>query len=760
MTLKEYFQLKVELLSKKAKTIIVANDISIETIATYNFSDCQALKKCGTKIKIELTNLQKDICFAIDHPTIPLVLINKDVRMEYPLSFRAMRVLSSVCKYDAVALYNIVVNKSKCNGKIQNFGAKTFSELCDFYRYLEKKYSNLSRETKIDSISCNIKHVNQNQHKAKIPSLNTLCNEYNVSTKARKALSAANILNTRSLLIATKDPYLDFFSYQGVGNKINAELHLFFDAISKDKSELYEIVFSGNEAPLLRKYIFVASKDLNKTLDLFFNEQLQLLPIQQKKTILLFYKSFFDVIAKNITHCTEYELKLLSQFRENFTKKTEKFYDMTEKELWVHNTLEKIPYLNEEEKHFVHTFALRENRFPMFFLLFQSLKYGNRRSIYIFSAMIGLWYEDSITHTEKFMDYSAGKNYDNIEKGQSREQLGEKLHLPILRVREIYEKFCQSNYVVSLPFVDKNSWDAYPFLKSNYFSIDDVNFDNLILTEHLPNDFSFFCYLCALIRKDFAVLRIARNREGLLSNISSTGRGVIESILYPELYSYVYSAEMSVFSFIGLIMYIEKEAKRTTMYDKILVLSDLCLETRFWDNGIVNVNLISQIVLFGEKIIQDILHIQLVDGAIHIKANKVNVTQFLYDYILQKGRPVTVDELFSAITSKYPDTNYTKKEQIRGFLLDKKFFLPMGRKSLYTLVGTNEYCGCLPDLVIHILTASDKPLTRQEIFQEAQQLRPDSVYSSIRTTISTLLRNKKLVQLEQGFITLSKNNKI
>ena len=194
------------------------------------------------------------------------------------------------------------------------------------------------------------------------------------------------------------------------------------------------------------------------------------------------------------------------------------------------------------------------------------------------------------------------------------------------------------------------------------------------------------------------------------------------------------------------------------MYDKVIVLNDLCLDTRFWYEKKADVNLISQIIEFAEKIISDILHIQLVDGTIQIKANRVNVKQFLYDYMLEKGQPVTINELLTALLSKYPDTTYTQPDQIRNFLLNKEMFVPMGRKSLYTLAGTSEYCGCLPDLVMHILTSSGKPLTRQEIFQKAHSIHPDSVYSSIRTTISTLLRENKVVLSDNGCIELPLNN--
>ena len=186
----------------------------------------------------------------------------------------------------------------------------------------------------------------------------------------------------------------------------------------------------------------------------------------------------------------------------------------------------------------------------MFFLLCQSLKHG-KRDTHIYSAKIGFLYVDTIARSEKFIDYSDGI-INNIERN-NLEQISEYWWLPKERIRQIWECFCNSDYVAKLPFVRENSWEAYPFLKSNYFSIDDIDFDNLVQEEHLPWDFSVFCYLCALIRKDFTVLRIARNRNGLFFDLSSGGHGVVESIIYPELYVYVYNTALSVFDFSNLI---------------------------------------------------------------------------------------------------------------------------------------------------------------------------------------------------------------
>lgn len=777
MTKEAYFQYKTKLLSKRAISVIEANHITCDTIAAYNFADFKSVKNCGNKTIFELTNLQKDINFILANPTLPLVLIDDRILKEYPLSFRGKRALASAGICDSISLHKFVVNKSKIKDNLHSIGEKTIRELCGLYDYLVKQYSNPVQTVKAIANSKGVLNTPYNDtalptpdvlknsqerldnpyNDATLPTVEALCNEYKVSIKARKALSIANISDLSSLLIATKNPNLNFSSFYGFGRKTDAELQLFFDTISKEKVELYEKVFSVNGNPIFKKYLSAKSKALDDTLNRAFNEQIQEVSIQQRNLILSVYKSFFDVISKayvvRLKHNSNTD-NLLLQFRDNFNVKTEMFYDMTEQEVVLHNAF-KLPYLNEGEQQFVRNFFLRKKRLPMFFLLCQSLKHG-KRDTHIYSAKIGFLYVDPIARSEKFIDYSDGI-INNIERN-NLEQISEYWWLPKERIRQIWECFCNSDYVAKLPFVRENSWEAYPFLKSNYFSIDDIDFDNLVQEEHLPWDFSVFCYLCALIRKDFIVLRIARNRNGLFFDLSSGGHGVVESIIYPELYVYVYNTALSVFDFSNLIRYIDKETKKATMYDKMIVLNDLCLDTRFWYEKKADVNLIPQITEFAEKIISDILHIQLVVGTIQIKANRVNVKQFLYDYMLEKGQPVTINELLTALLSKYPDTTYTQPDQIRNFLLDKEMFVPMGRKSLYTLAGTSEYCGCLPDLVMHILTSSGKPLTRQEIFQKAHSIRPDSVYSSIRTTISTLLRENKVVLSDNGCIELPLNN--
>lgn len=703
--------------------MVVSNNITSEMLCNYSISDFLVLTNCKRKTAVELVNFGKAVKW------LSMFDIPYDQPIEkffdyHDLSVRARRALYAINIKDIPTLFECVSGKSIHLNGLPNVGKKTIAELHNFFDTISKDIESRDIPNLQDTSAASDTYL---------PSLSEVYAEFNFPVNIQKILYNISIIDSCSLIRLSKLHNSDLTFIPGIGNQKNLCLQSLLTCVF---NKYFSVSAFPTTNEMLKNYFNFQSKLLDDTLSEIFVETLKTLSSNKKQNVQLVYHSFFDVIATDLNSDNTARLSSkrnrnvlsdLVAFRDAFNTKADMFCNMSEHDIILYNLFAKMPYLSNVDKHFISEFLQKEDRLPIFFLLLKSMLSGENRWAFIFLKWIGI----------------------------IRGPMGEKLTLSqiadadcyysIERVRVILKTFMHESavhYVSRLPFVNRNSWNAYPFLNLEIISKEDLCFEKLAVQEQLPYDFSAFCYMCSFTRKDLWVLKFIKRRDG---SFGYPYEGVEETVLYPQSYTYVCKNTLQCFNFVFCINYLMDKLTKPTMYDEVIRLEQLCQDSRFWCENQVKNDLIPFVENLLLKIICDTLQIILIDGCIYIKANKVNIKQFIYDYMVEKGYPVSVNELLEALLTKHPDSECTDSNHIRAFLYDKTLFKPMGRKSLYTLANSNEFCGNLSDLVCTVLSSADFPMTRDEVFESAHKLRSDYPRRSILTTISALLRSKVLL---------------
>ena len=125
------------------------------------------------------------------------------------------------------------------------------------------------------------------------------------------------------------------------------------------------------------------------------------------------------------------------------------------------------------------------------------------------------------------------------------------------------------------------------------------------------------------------------------------------------------------------------------------------------------------------------------DGNIILPPNGVDVVYELSEILREKGRPMSLKELFAALKQRCPDVRYKKPEQIKAKVLKSNDIKPIGRSGRYALAEWGGvYRGSIRDLVADILKKAKTPMHIDEIMEKVLQAYPFTNKESVTSSIN------------------------
>lgn len=456
------------------------------------------------------------------------------------------------------------------------------------------------------------------------------------------------------------------------------------------------------------------------------------------------YPNYYDVICKNIETdgvCNATLGQLLCNIRNEFIKKVEDILKIEEDQIPI---LLKYPNLNSEEVKFIYEYKKEHDIIPVFFamgqLLFNTL---TPREHFILCEYIGFYGEAADTAS-----------------------IGDRLHLTSLRILQIFRSTILQLFDTSfydLLEIDENLlFKQYPFLNYAFLSEKNTNWHIIASKERLNYSFNAFSLFCCMLQPSFNVYEFFLTSNGQISKLSCQSQ--FSSTDYSRTYSYnksfifVRNKQLAQYDFHEALYQIQIENNK---HNTTLDWKRYCFKPSLWQNGIVQ-ELVPDVMGLLAYLLNKLWGITDSDDSRYSdieQGEKVNVREFLYEYVKAQNKPVSVDEMFLAFKEEYPSYPFTDSDQIRTYLCKDERLQPIGRSSLYVVAGSQQFKGSLQTAVIEVLKKVKDPISKEEIYKAVLSLRPDSSENSLRTILASMVKSGILQKTEDTQYFLNKKTK-
>ena len=142
-------------------------------------------------------------------------------------------------------------------------------------------------------------------------------------------------------------------------------------------------------------------------------------------------------------------------------------------------------------------------------------------------------------------------------------------------------------------------------------------------------------------------------------------------------------------------------------------------------------------------------------GNIILPPNGVDVVYELSEILRDKGRPMSLRELYAALVQRCPEVGHKSFEHVRAKVLQSEALKPIGKSSMYTLAEWNHvYRGSIRDLVADILKKSRTPLHIDEIMKKVLPAYPYTNKGSVTSSLGS--DKERFVLLGDGYYGLRK----
>ena len=143
------------------------------------------------------------------------------------------------------------------------------------------------------------------------------------------------------------------------------------------------------------------------------------------------------------------------------------------------------------------------------------------------------------------------------------------------------------------------------------------------------------------------------------------------------------------------------------------------------------------------------------NGNIVLPPNGVDVIYELSEILRDKGRPMSLRELYAALIQRCPEVGHKSFEHIRAKVLQSEALKPIGKSSMYTLAEWNHvYRGSIRDLVADILKKSRTPMHIDEIMEKVLQAYPYTNKNSVTSSLGS--DKERFVLCGEGYYGLKK----
>lgn len=142
-------------------------------------------------------------------------------------------------------------------------------------------------------------------------------------------------------------------------------------------------------------------------------------------------------------------------------------------------------------------------------------------------------------------------------------------------------------------------------------------------------------------------------------------------------------------------------------------------------------------------------------GNIILPPNGVDVVYELSEILRDKGRPMSLRELYAALVQRCPEVGHKSFEHVRAKVLQSEALKPIGKSSMYTLAEWNHvYRGSIRDLVADILKKSRTPMHIDEIMEKVLQAYPYTNKNSVTSSLGS--DKERFVLCGNGYYGLKK----
>lgn len=142
-------------------------------------------------------------------------------------------------------------------------------------------------------------------------------------------------------------------------------------------------------------------------------------------------------------------------------------------------------------------------------------------------------------------------------------------------------------------------------------------------------------------------------------------------------------------------------------------------------------------------------------GNIVLPPNGVDVVYELSEILREKGRPMSMKELYAELIKRCPEVKHKSFEHVRGKVLRSEAIVPIGKSSRYTLAEWDHvYRGSIRDLVVDILKKSRTPMHINEIMEKVLPAFPYTNKGSVTSSLGS--DKERFVLLGDGYYGLRK----
>jgi hypothetical protein len=425
------------------------------------------------------------------------------------------------------------------------------------------------------------------------------------------------------------------------------------------------------------------------------------------------YKILFPGKHLNIT------LAYVFDFNGLLKMKFDHYWQINAEEVRVTKVKNNFPYLNYSEQDHIIEYKEKHGIYPLFYVLHKHMCLSTDRNNKIFSLLYGI---------------ADGKEH-------SINEVAEIMNLTCERIRQL--TMCNVEVHKAL-VINNEKWKHYNSLLSlPYVTEETKEVKEIMAREGLEYDFSTFARLMQLLgSRNFKMkVRKANNTTETINIINQ-----YETRHVGETFVVVNRKKMPKFkpTLSAEILCTLLSARYSC--DSYVDLND-CLGDISDEERILSLELLLYI---GRKMGLNIDE----NNRIFVPQNYIDVKNEIYDMLVKKGEPMSLNEIFDTFKSKYPDFKYKEPENIRRFIFENKHIKAIGNSSCYGLEEwDNVYFGTIRELLISLLEASDDPIHLKELYKAVKVYYPKTTLVSLDSSMKADL-HKRFIAFQNRFFGL------
>ena len=350
--------------------------------------------------------------------------------------------------------------------------------------------------------------------------------------------------------------------------------------------------------------------------------------------------------------------------------------NMKEDDIYEDILKKSYPFLSSNQRSFLMEFKAKYGSLPLFYILYNYIRISGEKNIRIFCLRYGV--------------------YDN--QVRTFDEVASIMKLSVERVRQILKN-------PEMPTLPDEDWNSYSKILDEPF-ITEKSPSYLELSEKEKLDFDFRIFACLMLFLENYDLETVNNHV----------------IVYNK-------TKVQDFDLSGCINRLSEMANGR-YYQETLVPLDSLLPENCGELRTSAKNLL-------RYLIEDVFQFSINEkGEIVFRQTYVDVGYELFNILSRKGKPMTLNEIFDAFKTLYPEHKYADASQLRPTLLNHPHIKAIGKTSSYGLDSWKDvFFGSIRDLITETLENSDRPLPVEEIFGKVRIHYPNTNINSVTSTM-------------------------